>query len=406
MVAAVDSAPLRTVVEEMLATSDNNTAELLVKEIGLAAGGAGTREAGLAAIRTTLERWGVPTAGMVLDDGSGLSNENRVTCGAFVDVLARSGPNQALGAGLPVAGRSGTLTDVFTDSPVTGRLRAKTGTLGNAPFNADPPAVKALSGYLPVGGGAGATIEFSLLLNGPGPLIDQSLYRPIWDALVATLASYPTGPDRRRTRPVAVLSAKIGRSGRFRGQNGRSGVAVMAMFPLGTVLLPGGVLPLHVFEPRYRQLVIDCLADDTDDPEFGVTLIERGSEVGGGDQRAGIGVVARMVQVEALPGGRYAVVAVGTRRFRVIAWLPDDPYPLADVDEWRDLDPDAPELPARVAATTARLREILDLAARFGEVPSELSISEDPLLASYHLSGLAPLGPADRYRLLSAAVTG
>jgi uncharacterized protein len=175
------------------------------------------------------------------------------------------------------------------------------------------------------------------------------------------------------------------------------------MFPLGTVLLPGGVLPLHVFEPRYRQLVIDCLADDTGEPEFGVTLIERGSEVGGGDQRSAIGVVARMVQVEALPGGRYAVVAVGTRRFRVNAWLPDDPYPLADFDEWRDLDPDAPELPARVAAATARLREILDLAARLGEVPSDLPISDDPLLASYHLSGLAPLGPADRYRLLCAS---
>ena len=162
-------------------------------------------------------------------------------------------------------------------------------------------------------------------------------------------------------------------------------------------------MPLHVFEPRYRQLVIDCLADDTGEPEFGVTLIERGSEVGGGDQRSAIGVVARMVQVEALPGGRYAVVAVGTRRFRVNAWLPDDPYPLADVDEWRDLDPDAPELPARVAAATARLREILDLAARLGEVPSDLPISDDPLLASYHLSGLAPLGPADRYRLLCAS---
>ena len=47
-------------------------------------------------------------------------------------------------------------------------------------------------------------------------------------------------------------------------------IAVMPMFPLGTVLLPGAVLPLHVFEPRYRQLVIDCLADDTGDPEFGV----------------------------------------------------------------------------------------------------------------------------------------
>ncbi len=126
-------------------------------------------------------------------------------------------------------------------------------------------------------------------------------------------------------------------------------MAVLPMFPLGTVLLPGGVLPLHVFEPRYRQLVIDCLNDDSGDPEFGVTLIERGSEVGGGDQRSAVGVVGRMVQVDALPGGRYAVVAVGTRRFRVNAWLPDDPYPLADVDEWRDVDPDAPELPDRVA---------------------------------------------------------
>jgi D-alanyl-D-alanine carboxypeptidase/D-alanyl-D-alanine-endopeptidase (penicillin-binding protein 4) len=192
LVASVQSAPLRTVVGEMLATSDNNTAELLVKEIGLVAGGAGTREAGLAAIRATLEGWGTPTAGIVLDDGSGLSNENRVTCGAFVDVLGRSGPRQPLGAGLAVAGTSGTLADVFTDSPVSGRLRGKTGTLGNAPFNADPPAVKTLSGYLPVRGGG--TITFSLLLNGPGPLTDQSQYRPLWDAFVAALASYPSGP--------------------------------------------------------------------------------------------------------------------------------------------------------------------------------------------------------------------
>jgi Lon protease-like protein len=180
-------------------------------------------------------------------------------------------------------------------------------------------------------------------------------------------------------------------------------MSVMPMFPLGTVLLPGGVLPLHVFEPRYRQLVLDCLADDSGDPEFGVTLIERGSEVGGGDQRAAVGVVARIVQVEPLPDGRYAMVTVGTRRIRVNAWLPDDPYPLADVDDWRDVDPDAPELPARVAAATDRLREVLDLAARLGGVPPELELSDDPLVASYHLAGLSPLGPADRYRLLCAA---
>jgi uncharacterized protein len=180
-------------------------------------------------------------------------------------------------------------------------------------------------------------------------------------------------------------------------------IAVIPMFPLGTVLLPGGVLPLHVFEPRYRQLVIDCLADDSGDPEFGVTLIERGSEVGGGDQRTAVGVIARMVQVEALPGGRYAILTVGTRRFRVNAWLPDDPYPLADIDEWRDVDPDAPDLPERVAVATARLREVLDLATALGEARRDVTVSDDPLLASYHLAGLAPVGPADRYRLLCAA---
>jgi Lon protease-like protein len=180
-------------------------------------------------------------------------------------------------------------------------------------------------------------------------------------------------------------------------------MTVLPMFPLGTVLLPGGVLPLHVFEPRYRQLVIDCLADDSGDPEFGVTLIERGSEVGGGDQRSDVGVIARMVEVQALPEGRYAIVAVGTRRFRVNAWLPDDPYPLADIDEWRDLDADAPDLQDRVAVATARLREVLDLAARLGEAPRDVKVSDDPLLASYHLAGLAPLGPADRYRLLCTA---
>jgi serine-type D-Ala-D-Ala carboxypeptidase/endopeptidase (penicillin-binding protein 4) len=201
VLATADSAPLRAVVEEMLATSDNNTAELLVKEIGLAANGAGTREAGLTAIRATLERWGIASPGIVLADGSGLSNDNRLTCDVLVGVLARSGPDRPLGAGLPVAGRSGTLTDVFADSPVAGRLRGKTGTLGNAPFDADPPAVKALAGYLPVARGAGATIQFALVLNGPGPLIDQSQYRPVWDELITVLSGYPSGPNASELAP-------------------------------------------------------------------------------------------------------------------------------------------------------------------------------------------------------------
>ena len=178
----------------------------------------------------------------------------------------------------------------------------------------------------------------------------------------------------------------------------------MPMFPLGSVLLPGGVLPLHVFEPRYRQMIVDILADDGT-PEFGQALITHGREAGGGDERANVGTVAQMIQVVALDDGRYALVSVGTRRIRVNAWLPDDPYPVADVDDWPDVDPDPPGLAVNVAATHARVRSVLALAAEAGDVPLDLAeseISDDPLVASYHLAALAPIGPADRFRLLSA----
>ena len=174
------------------------------------------------------------------------------------------------------------------------------------------------------------------------------------------------------------------------------------MFPLGTVLFPGGVLPLHVFEPRYRQLVQDCLATDT--PEFGVVLIERGSEVGGGDVRSPVGVVARMVEVAELGDGRYAIVTVGTRRVRVRAWLDDDPYPRAEVEEWPDAGPEE-DFDERLEEVVTTLRRVLALAAELGEAvaPATVQLSDDPLLANYHAAALAPLGPADQYELLVAA---
>ena len=194
-------------------------------------------------------------------------------------------------------------------------------------------------------------------------------------------------------------------------------MAVMAMFPLGSVLLPGGILPLHVFEPRYRDMVRDCLRSDGE-PEFGQALISHGWETGGGDDRVMVGTVAQMLQVDAIDENRYALVAVGTRRIRINAWLPDDPYPIADVDDWPDEDPDAPGLAADVAASHARVRAARALAATVaaqldgvmdadepGGVPVDSAddeISDDPLLATYHLATLAPIGPADRFRLLAA----
>ena len=183
-------------------------------------------------------------------------------------------------------------------------------------------------------------------------------------------------------------------------------MALMPMFPLGSVLLPGGVLPLHVFEPRYRRLVQDCMAST--EHEFGVTLIERGFEVGGGDVRTMVGTVARLMQVGELADGRYALLTVGTRRIRVQQWLPDDPYPRADVEDWPDDDADDESLEADLAASVAaawtRVRRMNAMAAELGDVHADVAaeISSDPLVASYHLCSLAPLGPADQQRLLAA----
>src|SRR5215467_13827806 len=103
----------------------------------------------------------------------------------------------------------------------------------------------------------------------------------------------------------------------------------LPMFPLATVLFPHAELPLHLFEPRYRALAETCLRGDG---RFGVVLIERGFEVGGGDQRFAVGTVARIVEAAQTPDGRYLLSTVGTERFRVRKWLDDDPFPRADVD--------------------------------------------------------------------------
>ncbi len=168
------------------------------------------------------------------------------------------------------------------------------------------------------------------------------------------------------------------------------------MFPLGSVLFPSMILPLHVFEPRYRALVDDCVADNG---EFGVVLIERGSEVGGGDVRTDVGTVAQVLEIERFDDGRCALAAVGTRRFRVDRWLDDDPYPRAEVTDWDDPAPESLDLDE----VDALFRRALALAAELGEAPApmDVELAEDAGLATFQMAALAPLGPADRQVLLA-----
>lgn len=184
----------------------------------------------------------------------------------------------------------------------------------------------------------------------------------------------------------------------------------LPMFPLGTVLFPHMVLPLHVFEPRYRALMADVLAAEG---EFGVVLISRGHEVGGGDLRTDVGTVARVVQAEELDDGRWLTIAVGTRRVRIEDWLPDDPYPravVADLDhsERDDADGDADPVSAELlATTTARLRRVLAMLAELGEdtVPSTFEQPDDPEAACWQLAVIAPLNPLDAQAVLVATTT-
>ena len=199
-IASLDSQPLPAVLQEMLTTSDNNTAELLLKEVGLHSGGAGTTEAGLSVVMDSLEQWGIPLDGVTLVDGSGLSDENRATCAALLAVAQHGSVDDAVGEGLPIGGQQGgTLYDAFQEGePLSGIIRAKTGTLDNTDGLPDKPGTKALTGYVPQAGGG--AIEFSLLLNGE-TITNKTEYRPIWELFATTLAAYPSGPTPDQLAP-------------------------------------------------------------------------------------------------------------------------------------------------------------------------------------------------------------
>ena len=191
-IASVSSAPLSDVARHMLTTSDNNSAEMMLKEIGVVARQAGSRAAGIATVTETLTRWGVSTTGFEMIDGSGLSRENKTSCRTILDVLDRFDDGSVMFQSLPVAGRSGTMAQYFVGDPMEGRLVAKTGSL---------TGVKALAGYLPVDGGG--LVSFVVLLEGPG-VSDDATFRPIWEGYLSdALVTYPSGPTADRLLPLA-----------------------------------------------------------------------------------------------------------------------------------------------------------------------------------------------------------
>jgi Lon protease-like protein len=178
-------------------------------------------------------------------------------------------------------------------------------------------------------------------------------------------------------------------------------VRSLPMFPLGTVLFPYADLPLHVFEPRYRVMLSAVLGGDR---EFGVVLIERGHEVGGGDVRFDVGTVASVTRAQELPDGRWFVATVGVERLRVVEWLADDPYPRAVVEGIPEASVDPSEAVAARLDAVAALHHLIDAVAEADPRARavDVDLPDDPVRASYVAARVAPLGPLDAQRALEA----
>lgn len=173
----------------------------------------------------------------------------------------------------------------------------------------------------------------------------------------------------------------------------------LAMFPLEQTVLPSAMVPLHIFEQRYRELA--RFLATLDEPEFGIAMIERGREVGGDDLRSNVGVVVRVVRAEEFPDGRWVLLARSTRRIRVERWADDDPYPQALVEDWPDTD--TVVSPETLDRLTSGLRRILATARllapdhRINEPAIDL---DDPTYGAWQLIVSAQLGALDNQRLL------
>ena len=173
----------------------------------------------------------------------------------------------------------------------------------------------------------------------------------------------------------------------------------LRLFPLNTVLFPGAVLNLHVFEERYRRMIAECLDSNEG---FGVVLIRDGQEAGDPDVTPhDVGTTAEISEVTPLPAGRFYLSTVGGRRFRIDRIVSREPYLMAEVEFLDDADDDAD---ARASELTHRVlrefREYARLLVAFNGHDSEVEIPHDPIDASYIVGDALQVADALKQRLL------
>ena len=177
----------------------------------------------------------------------------------------------------------------------------------------------------------------------------------------------------------------------------------MPLFPLGTVLFPGLVLPLHIFEERYRQLVRDLL-EGPEPQEFGVIAIRKGRETGvdGVSALHEIGCTARLRQVMQHDDGRYELVTVGTQRFRLLGLDHSRPYLRGEIDLLTEETGDEAAAALAMEAVQRTFREYLDALATKGAARINVpELPDEPVLLSYLVAASMIVDLGDRQVLLA-----
>lgn len=178
----------------------------------------------------------------------------------------------------------------------------------------------------------------------------------------------------------------------------------LPLFPLETVLFPSMPIHLHIFEPRYREMINRCI---TLDQPFGVVLIRRGAEAGGEvAEPYAVGVAARISRVERLEDGRMNLTALGEERFRILGLSRSRAYLVGQVQSLPLEHPCSLDMQRGAKQLLPWMRHYLDLISRLDPENEldlrELQLPEDPLLLSYLSAMLLQLPPHEKQPLLEA----
>ena len=173
----------------------------------------------------------------------------------------------------------------------------------------------------------------------------------------------------------------------------------LPLFPLNTVLFPGGTIPLQVFETRYIKMINDCLDSDSN---FGVVLIKEGKEVGGPSLPRSVGTIAKITSINQLPNDRLLVNSVGTKRFTILEIISDDPYMIARVNT--ENEPVGEEINSQILcaatqSTTDYLQALLALQEGWVRNPVS-SVPKNPVDLSFFMAQLLQQPVSEQQKIL------